>query len=76
MRFRSFGDIPDNGPLPYGGCLVAQSPPGLGWVEVTAPQLPVEALRRQRVLLHLERVELDVVKGRRHHTRAVLFDAL
>lgn len=48
------------------------SPPGLWWVEVSAPQLPVEALSRQRVLLDLKRVVLDVVKGGRHHARPVL----
>jgi len=62
--------------LPYGGSLVVQNPPGLGWVEVAAPQLPVEALRGQRVLLHLKRVELDVVKRGRHHSCAVFLDAL
>lgn len=62
--------------LPDGRCVVALRPPGLWWVEVSTPQLPVEALGGQRVLLDLEGVVLDVVKGGRHHARAVLLDTL
>lgn len=62
--------------LPYGGRLVALCPPDLGRVEVPAPQLPVEALSGQRVLLDLEGVVFDVVKGWRHNPRPVLLDAL
>lgn len=57
------------------GCtLVALVPPGLGWVEVATPQLPVEALGRQRVLFDLKRVVLDVVERRGDHARSVLFN--
>lgn len=56
--------------------MVALRPPGLRRVEVSAPQLPVEALSRQRVLLDLKGVVLDVVKGRRHHAGPVLLDPL
>lgn len=62
--------------LPDGRCVVALRPPGLWWVEVSTPQLPVEALGGQRVLLDLEGVVLDVVKGGRHHARAVLLYSL
>lgn len=58
--------------LPDRRRVVALHPPGLWRVEVAAPQLPVEALRRQRVLLDLERVVLDVVERGRHHAGAVL----
>lgn len=58
--------------LPDGCSVVALCPPGLWWVEVPTPQLPVEALGGQRVLLDLEGVVLDVVKGGRHHSSAVL----
>lgn len=62
--------------LPYRGRLVALCPPDPGWVEVSTPQLPVEALSRQRVLLDLERIVFDVVKGWRHNPRPVLLDSL
>lgn len=52
--------------------MVALRPPGLRRVEVSTPQLPVEALGGERVLLDLEGVVLDVVKRGRHHSRAVL----
>lgn len=62
--------------LPYRSRVVALCPPGLGWVEVSTPQLPVKALSGQRVLLDLERVVFDVVKGWRHNPRPVLLDSL
>lgn len=61
---------------PDGRRVVALRPPGLWRVEVSTPQLPVEALGGQRVLLDLEGVVLDVVKGGRHHSRAVLLYSL
>lgn len=62
--------------LPDGRRVVALCPPGLWWVEVPTPQLPVEALGGQRVLLDLEGVIFDVVKGGRHHAGAVLLYSL
>lgn len=62
--------------LPDGRRVVALCPPGLWWVEVPTPQLPVEALGGQRVLLDLEGVILDVVKGGRHHAGAILLYSL
>lgn len=56
--------------------LVALIPPGLGWIEVAAPQLPVEALGRQRILFNLKRVVLDVVKRRGNDAGSVLFNSL
>lgn len=59
------------------GCtLVALVPPGLGWVQVATPQLPVEALGWQRILVDLERVIFDVVKGRGNDAGSVFLDPL
>lgn len=55
---------------------VVQVPPGLGWVQVATPQLPVEALSRQRILLHLKRVVFNVVERWRDDPRPVLLDPL
>lgn len=55
---------------------VVQVPPGLWWVKVATPQLPVEALSRQRVLLHLECVVFNVVERWRDDPRPVLLDPL
>ena len=57
LKFKKKNTLPDR------GCGVLQLPPGLGGVEVAAPQLPVKALGRQRVLFYLEVVIFDVVKG-------------
>lgn len=56
-------DSSDKNTLPDRGRGVLQLPPGLGGVEVAAPQLPVKALGRQRVLFYLKVVVFDVVKG-------------
>lgn len=56
--------------------MVALCPPGLWWIEVSTPQLPVKALGRQRVLLNLKGVVLDVVERRRHHSGPVLLYSL
>lgn len=50
------------GAIPDWGCGVLQLPPGLGWVQVAAPQLPVKALGGQRVLFYLKVVIFDVIK--------------
>ena len=57
------GDSPGKNTLPDRGRGVLQLPPGLGGVEVAAPQLPVKALGRQWVLFYLKVVVFDVVKG-------------
>lgn len=62
--------------IPYRSCMVALCPPGLWWVEVPTPQLPVKALGRQRVLLNLKGVVLDVVKRWRNHSGPVLLYSL
>lgn len=56
--------------------MVALGPPGLWWVEVPTPQLPVKALGRQRVLLDFKGVVLNVVERRRHHSRPVFLYSL
>lgn len=59
------------------GCtLVALVPPGLGWVQVATPQLPVEALGWQRILVDLKRVIFDVVKRRGDDAGSVFLDSL
>lgn len=63
-------------PVPDRGCVVAKNPPGLWWVEVSTPELPVEALRRKGVFFNLKGVVLDVVKRRRHHAGPVLLYSL
>lgn len=55
---------------------VVQVPPGLGWVQVATPQLPVEALSGQRILLHLEGVVFNVIERWGDDSRPVLFDPL
>lgn len=64
-----FVDLPDG----RGG--VALVPPLFGRVDVHAPQLPVVAVARVLVALHLERVVLDVVDGGQDDPLAVLFDS-
>lgn len=59
MRQRVTG----KGALPDRGRGVLQLPPGLGGVQIAAPQLPVKALGGQRVLFDLKVVIFDVVKG-------------
>lgn len=58
-----------------GGAVVGLVPPGLGGVEVATPQLPVEALGRQRILLNLKSVVLDVIERRRDDPRSVLLNS-
>lgn len=53
---------------------VVQVPPGFGWVQVATPQLPVEALSRQRILLHLKRVVFNVIERWRDDPCPVLFN--
>lgn len=52
----------NEGGAPDWGCGVLQLPPGLGWVQVAAPQLPVEALGSQWVFFYLKVVIFDVIK--------------
>lgn len=56
--------------------LVALVPPGLGWVEVATPQLPVKALGRQRIFFNLKCVVLDVIKWWGDYARSVFFNSL
>lgn len=61
------------GPPDWRG-LVAAVQPVLGRHDVHAPEPPVVAVGGAGVLLHLERVELDVVDGGQHDAPAVLPD--
>lgn len=61
--------------LPNWSTVVGLVKPGLGWVEVAAPQLPVEALSRQWVLFNLKRVVFDVIKRRRDYACSVLLNS-
>lgn len=63
------------GSTPDWGCGVLQLPPGLGWVQVAAPQLPVEALGGQWVLFYLKVVIFDVIERRRDDPFPVFLDA-
>lgn len=53
----------DEADLPDRSGYVPLIPPLFGRVDVHAPQLPVVAVARVLVALHLERVVLDVVDG-------------
>lgn len=61
--------------LPDRGGRVPLVPPLLGRVDVHAPQLPVVAVARVLIALHLERVVLDVVDGGEDDPLAVFFDS-
>lgn len=58
---------------PDGSRYVSVIPPLFGRVDVHAPQLPVVAVARVLVALHLERVVLDVVDGGQNNPLVVLF---
>ncbi len=59
--------------LPDGSRYIPFVPPLFGRVDVHAPQLPVVAVARVLVALHLKRVVLDVVDGRQNDPLVVLF---
>lgn len=59
--------------LPDGSRYVALVPPLFGRADVHAPQLPVVAMARVLVALHLERVVLDVIDGGQNDPLVVLF---
>lgn len=61
---------------PDGRSAVIQVPPGFCGVQIATPQLPVEALSGQRVLLDLKRVVFDIVKRWRYNPGSVFFDSL
>ena len=62
------------GSSPDGRRLVALVQPLLGGADVHAPEAPVVAVRAVGVLLHLERVVLDVVDGREDDPPVVVLD--
>lgn len=59
---------------PDGRRLIAAVQPVLGRDDVHAPEAPVVAVGRAGVLLHLERVVLDVINGWQDDPPAVLPD--
>lgn len=59
--------------LPNGSRHVSLVPPLLGGIDVHAPKLPVVAVARVLVALHLECVVLDVVDGRQDDPPVILF---